>query len=110
MSSGLCLIIADFLEHLAESEKPLEIGAFGPKSYTKRDAKRIGPLIAELAGKGLIRRDRPGTSCRVARNGGLVNYWRSNDREACLRKAAEFRRRAKWLDIDGNDERQQRLF
>ena len=110
MKPFLLRIVAAFLERLAESLRPLEVGMFGPDRYAPGDAKRIGPLIAAEAANGVIQRAGPGTSCRASRHAGLVNFWITNDPGRCRERAAELRRLADLFDDDGNDKRQTLLF
>ena len=95
-------VVAEFLLRVAETDRPLEIGVVGPDRYEPDDAKRVGPLIAELAGDGVLVRSVAGNSCRASRHGGLVNYWRTDDPDRCRQRAAALRQRAAGLDDDGN--------
>ena len=110
MSKALYLIGADFLDLVAESSVPVEIGAVGPDRYSARDAKRVGPMLTATAAKCSLRLAGTGTSCRPVRHGGLVNCWVTDDPDACRREAEAMRRRAELLDDDGNDKRQTLLF
>jgi hypothetical protein len=103
-------IVAEFLDRVADSERPLEVGVVGPDRYEPRDTKQVGPLIAELVSGGLLVKAEVGTSCRGSRHAGLVNYWRTDNPDGCRERAAALRLRAAGLDDDGNDAKQLRLF
>lgn len=110
MTKTVLLIGASFLELVAKSSVPVEIGAVGPDRYSASDAKRIGPMVASKAAKCSLRQGAAGTSCRPSRHGGLVNRWFTDDPDACRREAEAMRRLAASLDDDGSDKRQKRLF
>ncbi len=105
MTKTVLLIGADFLDLVAKSSEPVEIGAVGPDHYSARDAKRIGPMVASKAAKCSLRQASAGTSCRASRHGGLVNRWLTDNPDACRREAEAMRRRAEALDDDGGDKR-----
>lgn len=92
MTRTVLLIGADFLDLVAKSSKPVEIGAVGPVRYSAGDAKRVGPMLASKAAKCSLRQASAGTSCRASRHGGLVNRWLTDDPDACVREAQAMRR------------------
>ena len=101
MTKRLLLVLADFLELLAGTDKPVDVGAVGPdEPYSAREAKAIGPEIGKFAAGGLIRRAGGKRSDRPSRKGTVVWSWLPVCREACLAKAQELRQQAALLPDD----------
>ena len=72
MSKRLLIVLADFLDLLADSNEPVEIGQVGPQDgYTSREAKAIGAAVLRLAGK-LIGHADVRSACRRTRHGAIV--------------------------------------
>lgn len=113
MTRRLLRVLAEFLELLAASDRPVDVGAVGPdEAYSAREAKAIGPAVAKLAADGLIHPAGARPSVRRSRHGAVVWRWRTACPDACLLRAAEFRQEADQLadDDDGGNPRQKRLF
>lgn len=111
MTRRLYIVLADFLDRLASSSEPVEVGQAGPVDrYSQREAKLIGPTVGAFATSGMIKPADVQCSCRPSRHRAIVRRWLPLCRESCRQKALEFRRRAERLDDDGNDLRQPTLF
>lgn len=101
MTKRLLLVLAEFLELLAGTEKPVDVGAVGPdEPYSAREAKAIGPAIAKFATDRLIRTAGARPSVRRTRHGAVVWQWLPIRREACRQKAQELRQKAALLPED----------
>ena len=113
MTKRLLNVQAAFLERLADSAEPVDIGECGPRTkYDKREAKVIGPAVAGLQSSGLIVHADAKQSSRPTRNGTIVWRWLATCRDSCRREAAEIRKRADSMpddDDDGPDDPRQML-
>jgi hypothetical protein len=93
--------LARFLEAVAESTVPLDVGAFGPAShYTVFERVRLGPLVNSIAASGILREAGADTSDRPSRKGCLTRKWLADCTTACRLKAAEYRKGAEPMDDD----------
>ncbi len=111
MTKQIHLVLADFLDLLAESDEPVEVGQAGPEDrYSKREAKAIGLPVRDFAASGLIQSADADRSCRKSRNRSIVRRWQAVSREACRQKAEEHRRLAARMNDDGSDGSQLTLF
>jgi hypothetical protein len=90
-----------FLDAVAESSEPLDVGRFGPgEKYTSFEQVRIGPLVNSLQSSGFLVRADASNSERPSRNRAIVRRWLPACPDSCRLKAAEYRRRAESLPDD----------
>jgi len=95
MTPRLLCVLADFLDRLADSLTPVDIGECGPaERYSRREAKALGPAVAALAADGLITPADIARSARPYRHQALVRRWLSLTADGCRQRAAEYRRQA----------------
>lgn len=105
MTSRLYIVLAEFLELLADSTSPVAVGQVGPSGrYKPKESKVIGATVLALASAGFIERADFYPSCRPPSKRRVVRRWQPICREACRRKAQEFRQTAARLPDDESTE------
>ena len=110
MSPHLARIAAAYLERLAETGGPDDIGAVGPDGPYPPDIRQhVGPLVAGLHRAGLVCRAPAAQSSRGPRHGSAVWQWQAVSRAACRAAADEYRRLAEVSDDDNRPGPAQRL-
>lgn len=73
MTRRLYIVLADFLDRLASSSEPVEVGQAGPVDrYSQREAKLIGPTVGAFATSGMIKPADVQCSCRPSRHRAIV--------------------------------------
>ena len=101
MTRRLYFVMADFLDLLANSPEPVAVGQVGPSGrYKPKESKVIGATVLALASAGFIERADFYPSCRPPSKRRVVRRWQPICREACRRKAQEFRQTAARLPDD----------